>query len=265
MAAMSEWHIRLLSFVSGIGDLPRTPRKGRDVYNGYLRGCALMYGNLKELCLSDPVFSTAYALATETAPSGKPRTAVSQINLMNIFAIMKLNLAGSGIDGHIVEFGSLRGGSAIFMAYAAQHLLPGVRVTGFDTFEGMPETDANIDLFRKGQFERVDIDALRRRVEELRLNNLDFVKGPFEETLPNALRDIGSVCFAHIDCDVYDGVKSSYDQVKPYLAPGAYLVMDDPLVPNCLGAFEAMEELLIRRDGLHAEQAFPHLVFRSPF
>ncbi|MGC8908947.1 MAG: hypothetical protein ACP5M0_16110 [Desulfomonilaceae bacterium] len=40
------------------------------------------------------------------------------------------------------------------------------------------------------------------------------------------------------------------------------MIFDDPLYGSCLGAFEAVEELVIRNDGLHAEQAFPHLVYR---
>ena len=82
--------------------------------------------------------------------------------------------------------------------------------------------------------------------------------------MPGALAEIGLVCLAHVDCDIYDAVAYSYEQVKPYLTNGAYPIFDDPLVPSCIGAFEAVEELLVRRNGLHAEQVFPHLVFRTP-
>ena len=75
---------------------------------------------------------------------------------------------------------------------------------------------------------------------------------------------MGQIALAHIDCDVYDSVAYTYKEIKPYLINGGYLIYDDPLVPTCIGAFEAIEEFLIRKDGLHAEQIFPHLVFRSP-
>ena len=261
---MDDWHIQLEPFLSGLNDMPRTPRKGREVYDGYIRGCGLKYGNLRELCFADPVFSEAYGMATAQSPNGKPRTLVSQLNLINIFTIMKLNLAHLQSPGHIVEFGSLRGGSAIFMAYAAKRLLPGTRVISFDTFAGIPESNAEIDVHRKGSFQLVDLDELRSHVAALDLDNLTFIEGRFEDTLPNALKEIGRVCLAHIDCDVYDAVVYSYEQVKSYLTEGAYLILDDPLVPTCIGAFEAVEEYIIRRDGLHAEQVSPHLVFRSP-
>jgi hypothetical protein len=211
---MNEWNIQLQSFLSGIANLPQGPRKGRDIYNGYVRGCGLQYGNLQALCQSDPVFTKAYELATAIAPSGKPRTVVGALNLINIFTILKLNLAHGGIPGHIVEFGSLRGGSAIFMAYAARQLMPGVKVIGFDTFEGLPEVNSDVDIFRKGDFEHPDVDELRAHVRSLGLDNLSFVKGPFEETLAGALKEIGPVALAHIDCDIYEAVVCCYNEAR---------------------------------------------------
>ena len=49
------------------------------------------------------------------------------------------------------------------------------------------------------------------------------------------------------------------------MAPGGYWVFDDPLTPDCIGAAEAVEDVLIKRDGLNSEQLYPHYVFREPF
>jgi hypothetical protein len=70
------------------------------------------------------------------------------------------------------------------------------------------------------------------------------------------------VLLAHIDCDVYDAVAYAWETVKPCMAPGGYVVFDDAHTSGCLGATEAVEELVIRRDGLHCEQIWPHFVFR---
>lgn len=262
---MTDWDIRLQSFLhDGFRRFPQEPRKGRDLYSGYLRGCGLRFGNIGELCLADPVFTKAFELARAPAPHGYPRTVVNEVNLANIFAIMKLNLSSHPIPGHIVEYGCLGGGSAIFMAYAAKCLLPGVRVIGFDTFVGLPDTNPDADVYDRGAFGKVDLNELRAYVASIGLDNLTFIEGAFDDTLPTALAEIGQVCLAHIDCDIYDSIVSAYELTKPYLAEGAYLVFDDPLVPTCIGAFEAVEELLIRRDRLHAEQTYPHLVFRAP-
>jgi hypothetical protein len=70
------------------------------------------------------------------------------------------------------------------------------------------------------------------------------------------------VLLAHIDCDVYDAVAYAWETVQPCMAPGGYVVFDDAHTSGCLGATEAVEELVIRRDGLHCEQIWPHFVFR---
>lgn len=261
---MDNWHIELKPFLSGLSDMPQEMRKGREVYNGYVRGCGLKYGNLKDLCYADALFSEALEKATAPSPNGKPRTIVNILNLMNIFTIIKLNLSHSSATGHIVEFGSLRGGSAIFMAIIAKELLPGSMITSFDTFKGFPKTNLEVDAYRQGSFENVDVNELRTYAAALDLNNLTFIEGAFEDTIPQALKELGQIALAHIDCDVYDSVAYTYKEIKPYLISGGYLIYDDPLVPTCIGAFEAIEEFLIRKDGLHAEQIFPHLVFRSP-
>ena len=78
------------------------------------------------------------------------------------------------------------------------------------------------------------------------------------------LPSIGRLRLSHIDCDLYDGVMASYEGSRTKMVPDGYIVFDDPLVSSCLGALEAIESLVIRRDGLYAEQVFPHLVYRAP-
>jgi len=260
---VSDWDIQLKSFLGALGQMPPGIRNGRDMRAGYVRGCALQFGNLADLCRADPVYKDAFELARSPDPEGNPRTIVEEPHLMNLFSILKMHLAGDS-PGHIVEFGSMRGGSALFLAFAAKHLMPGSMVIAFDTFQGLPETDPTSEVHTKGDFGVIDVDALRQVAADNGLSNISFIEGEFKDTLPTALAEIGTVCLAHVDCDLRESVSYAYEQTKPYLVDGAYLVFDDPLIPTCLGAFEAVEELLVRRDGLHAEQVFPHLVYRYP-
>jgi hypothetical protein len=226
---LNDWTIKLQPFLRELEQMPRAPRRGSDVYAGYIRGCGLKFGNLRELCLADPVFIRAMDLATSDSPNGKKRTIVDAYNLMNLFPIMKMNMAPESA-GHIVEFGSLRGGSAIFLAYAARHLLPNSYVISFDTFAGFPATDSAIDVYGKGAFEKVDLDELRRFVSDIPLPNLTFIEGTYADTVPDALAEIGSVSLVHIDCDVRSSVAFACEQSKPYMTSGAHMVFGDPLV-----------------------------------
>ena len=245
-----------LQFQHDIARIAPGNRRGRCPLDGYVRGCGLQFGNISQLCQQDQDFIRAYQLA-------RPRSAVSDLNLINLFMLVAFYLPKLQ-QGHIVEFGSWKGGSAMFLAYLAMRFLPGVQVYAFDTFEGMPATDAAVDAHKAGDFGDANLAEIRQAVAAAGLTNLHLVQGRFEDTAKQTLTQAGNVSLVHIDCDIYSGVETAYDACKPHLVPGGYVVFDDPLTASCLGAFEAMEELLIQRDGLHAEQAYPHPVFRYP-
>lgn len=245
-----------------ISDLPdprveQSIRKGRNLYEGYQRGIGLQFSNLGARIAVDPDFFRARALAGS-------RTIIGDASLANIFLLLKFFLPRLPV-GNIVEFGSYKGGSAIFMAALAERLLPGVEVIGFDTFRGMPATDRAVDAHRPGGFSDVDITELREYVQWLGLQNLTFVQGYFEETALAVLQQRRSVAFCHIDCDIRSAVEYAYDVTRPYMVPGGYWVFDDPFAADCIGAAEAVEDIVIRRDGLNSEQLYPHYVFREPF
>jgi len=231
-----------------------TVRMGRNISHGYARGWGLQFSDLREQVRQDPLYQEAMALANS-------RTIVAEDNRMNVFLIMKYFLSNIPF-GHIVEFGSYKGGQAIFMSHVAKRLLPGVKVYAFDTFKGMPATDRSIDAHKAGDFSDVDLDELRAFCREHELDNLELVQGLFEDTAPTLLPAVESVSLAHIDCDIKSACVFSYDAVKPYMVSGGYYVFDDATTSSCLGATEAVEEVLIQRDRLFSEQIFPHFVFR---
>jgi hypothetical protein len=251
-----EWDIAITGHGDRIAAMPGDSLHGRTLKDGYVRGCGLQFGNVRDLCAADPLFAYAYGLT-------RHRSAVTDNNLRNLFVLIKFYLPRLP-PGHIAEFGSYRGGSAIFMAIVAQQLCPGTKVYAFDSFAGMPETDARRDAHKAGDFDQTSAEEIRTFAEKSGVGNLELVKGVFSESIPRALPSIGRLRLSHIDCDLYDGVVASYEGSRTKMVPGGYIVFDDPLVSSCLGAFEAIESLVIRRDGLYAEQVFPHLVYRTP-
>lgn len=235
--------------------IPPGIRKGRNIRDSYARGWGLQFGDLHGKILADPLYREAVDLA-------RGRTVQAEHNRMNMYLILKFFCTALPM-GHVVEFGSFRGGSAIFMAKVCQVLHPGMQVYAFDTFEGMPETDASIDAHRKNDFNDVNLAELKDYAASIGLDNLHFVQGLFEDTAPTALPEIGPVRLAHIDCDIRSAVAYSYDAVKPFMVKGGYIALDDALFSSCLGATEVVEDIMIRRDGLNSEQIYPHFVFRA--
>jgi hypothetical protein len=231
-------------------------RGGRNVYEGYQRGWGLQYGDLSKQVLADPLYRESLKLAAG-------RTVQVELRRMNIFLILKYFL--SRLDsGHVIEFGSYKGGSALFMANVCARLHPGVMVYALDTYGGMPPTDKAVDAHSAGDFADVELDELRAFAESKGLSNIRFVKGRFEETAGAVLEEAKRVVLAHIDCDIRSSVAYAYDATRPYLVPGAYVVLDDATESSCMGATEVVEEIIIRRDGLSSEQIFPQFVFRYP-
>jgi hypothetical protein len=236
--------------------IPNTLRNGRNVHDGYQRGCGLWGGDLKERITKDPLYRDALAVAVD-------RTVLTAENRMNIYLLLRYFI-GSLPFGHIIEYGAYRGGNAIFMAYVAKQLHPGMVVFACDTFTGMPPTDQTVDFHRAGDFGDVDVGALEARLNELNLDNLVLVKGRFEDTNDEVMARAKHIRLAHIDCDIASAVRYAYEGVKPFMVPGGYYVFDDALYATCHGATEVVEDIVIRRDGMNSEQIWPHFVFRHP-
>jgi predicted O-methyltransferase YrrM len=243
------------NYLPVITGIPPGFRKGRSVLDGYTRGWGLEFGDLKSKILEDPLYLRSLKLALG-------RTIQDEVRRMNIFLILKYYLTGLP-SGNIIEFGCFRGGSCIFMAAVCAALGIQATVYGLDTFAGMPTTDKTIDAHNTGDFQETNLVELREYARRVGLKNLEFVPGPFEETAPALLPRIAPITVAHIDCDIRSSVAYSYETVMPYMAPGGYIIFDDAQTSSCLGATEAVEDLLIRRDGLSSEQVYPHYVFRA--
>ena len=243
---------------SPLGNVPELPdriQKGRNVRDGYARGWGLQFGGWGEKLQLDPIYRDALKLATG-------RTIQAEHCRMNLFLIIRHYLKRLP-PGDIIEFGSYRGGSAIFMASVARTIGLKSRVWALDTYDGMPETDVKVDLHRRGNFSDVDYDELVAYAAKLGLENLTFVKGRFEETARMVLSRARGVALAHIDCDIRSAVEFAYEAVRTNMVDGGYIAFDDAHFSSCLGATEVVEDLVIRRDGKNCEQIYPHFVFRQ--
>jgi len=226
----------------------------RNIYEGYQRGWGLQFGGLKEQVLQDPLYQESCNLIAG-------RSIVTEENRMNLFLIIKFFLPKLA-SKNIIEFGSYRGGSAIFMANCLQKLYPEAYLYALDSYEGMPVTDKKLDLHEQGDFSDVNLDEISGYAKSVGINNIRFVKGVFEDTLPEILQEGTQFGLAHVDCDIYSAVAYSQDKVYPQLCAGGYLVYDDACVSSCIGATQAVEEFMIQRKQ-HSEQIWPQFVFRK--
>lgn len=223
----------------------------RSVQDGYRRGWGLCHSTLGAEVSADPLFQAAIEASAGLSLLSKDR-------LKNLFLIVRDGMMTIGSQ-NIIEFGSYRGGTALFLASLLASMAPQAYVYALDTFEGMPPTDDRLDLHGRGDFSDTSASALRDRAAALGLCNLIVVPGLFQDTFSTLDTTFG---LAHIDCDLIDGVRYAQRAVWPQMAAGGYVVFDDSNTPSCLGATQAVEEMIMERRQF-SEQAWPHHVFRA--
>ncbi|MGA9848376.1 MAG: class I SAM-dependent methyltransferase, partial [Roseiarcus sp.] len=119
-------------------------------------------------------------------------------------------------DGLFMEFGVWSGKS--INTFAAR--LPGKRIYGFDSFEGLKE-DYPGTGFSKGSF---GLGGIMPKV----LPNVTLVKGWFDETVPKFLSQHSeSVCFLHLDADTYETTARLLKPLKSRIQSGTVIVFDE--------------------------------------
>jgi hypothetical protein len=152
------------------------------------------------------------------------------------------------IEGDIVECGSARGGSAALMALTLQKLHASRKIWLFDTFDGLPAPTVDdpdfelADLFTGTCVGTLDeVGELFRRLNVA--NNVEFVKGLFQQTLPAA--PISRIAVLHIDGDWYESVRACLDSLYDQVVPGGVIQLDD--YGYWKGARKAVDEFLDQR------------------
>ena len=117
----------------------------------------------------------------------------------------------------IVEFGVWRGESINFFAKKS----PSARLFGFDSFEGLEEDWYGYKL-QKGMF---STNGKLPKVEK----NVKLIKGWFEDTLPEFVKELGSekILILHMDADTYKPTKYVLDALILHLSRGSIIIFDE--------------------------------------
>jgi len=235
-------------------DVARGLLEGRSVYEGYQRGAGLEYGDLRHQIDIHPLFLEALAVARD-------RTLVSVDRIRNIFLILTIFLERLPKQ-NCIEFGSYRGGMVFFVTYILGKLFPEAQFWSFDTFEGMPKTDKTLDLHSSGDFNDADLAEIRAAAEGYGLKNITFIQGRVEDTFPRRLPPDLKFGLAHIDLDIYHAIRHCQSSLEEYMVDRGYIIYDDATASTCIGATQAVEEMIAREEA-RSEQIFPHYVFRA--
>lgn len=147
------------------------------------------------------------------------------------------------LPGDVWECGVFRGGTAAMMASMLKDQCPTKRLFLFDTFEGMPETDATKDLHRAGDFSQTSLESVVDYVgnSELCVFRKGFIPDSFV-----GLED-ARIALAHIDVDIYKSIIDCLNFIWPRIDVGGFVVFDDYGFPSCPGARAAVDEFFLAK------------------
>lgn len=161
----------------------------------------------------------------------RTRTLVDEARAHTLFQLAR---HASALDGAFAEIGVYRGGTATLLAHVAERA--GRELHLFDTFAGMPETDAR-DLHLAGDFADTSLADVKAFLARHR--SVQFHPGEF----PATSKPVETQRFAlvHVDVDIASSVEACCAFFYPRLVPGGVMVFDDYGFTSCPGAKRATD------------------------
>lgn len=176
-----------------------------------------------------------------------------------------------GIPGCLVECGVWRGGAAAIMALASLDAGREPRMLHlFDSFEGLPAARADYDgdvavaMVGRGDGALIASGAWAADAEKVRQLIVDGLgypaacirihQGWFQDTLPGAIEEIGSVAVLRLDGDWYDSTKVVLENLYPSVTAGGIVVIDD------YGVFEGCRRACDEYLAVHEPGAYLHYI-----
>jgi len=165
------------------------------------------------------------------------------------------HLNDSAIVGDLVEFGVFKGAWLNKLYELTTRVgLDCKMIWGFDSFAGLskPHEKYDADFWKEGMYaaSRVEVEELVQAKERPRIR---LVEGFFRESLKTLeAQSLGPVCFARIDCDIYEPTVDCLNFLSTRLSNGAILVFDDWTYSPEVGETRAFFEWV---------KATPHLGF----
>ncbi len=181
-------------------------------------------------------FRHYYALAA-------PRSLVSVDRCYVLYTLLKQSLL---LDGDVWECGVYKGGTAAMMAQILHDKMPQKKLYLFDTFEGMPETDSDKDVHKKGDFADTGLSTVMSYVGNS--ETAIFRSGLIPTTFTGL--ESAEISFAHVDVDIYQSIIDSLNFIWPRLTRGGFIVFDDYGWPSCPGARTAVDEFFADKSSI---------------
>lgn len=151
------------------------------------------------------------------------------------FMLYQFARQARAMDGEIAEVGVYKGGTAKLISKVVAGTPKAVHL--FDTFAGMPETDAARDTVKMDDFSNTSLDGVKKYLGDC--PNVRFYPGVFPDT--SAPVAGLKFCFVHIDVDIHRSIQDCCAFFYPRMLRGGIMVFDDYGHPDCPGVKPAVD------------------------
>ena len=173
----------------------------------------------------------------------KPFTMTSIERMYALYNAVKYVIQND-IEGDFVECGVWRGGSSMMIALTLKSMnINDRQLFLYDTYEGMSEPTENDIDFRGGNADSLlkqnvqdkensvwclaDLQDVQNNMKltEYPLNNIKFVQGKVEDTIPQTISE--SIALLRLDTDWYESTAHELKYLYPKLQNKGVLIIDD--------------------------------------
>ncbi|MBR7800255.1 TylF/MycF/NovP-related O-methyltransferase [Undibacterium fentianense] len=190
-----------------------------------------------------PVFSPwlGYGEFRQYYLKARPATLVSPDRCWMLYSLCKQALM---LEGELWECGVFRGGTAAMFAQIIADKAPYKKLRLFDTFEGMPETNAERDIHQSGDFKETSLEAVKSFVGNGAVTH--YHQGFIPDTFVGL--EHSTIALAHIDVDIWQSILDCCEFIFPRLVPGGFMIFDDYGFHTCPGARAAVDLFFKNRE-----------------
>lgn len=202
-----------------------------------------LYLNLMKNCLTGLIYQDKTMYTSNFNQSYRengldmPAFAHTMIGLkrLNNIEFCINDILKNNIPGDFIETGVWRGGAVIFMkAILKANNISDRIIWAADSFAGLPPSnsekypaDVPYNVLSTIKELRVSLEEVKDNFLRYDLldNNVQFLKGWFKDTLPNA--PIRKLALLRLDGDLYESTMDALNNLYPKLSIGGYVIVDD--------------------------------------
>jgi len=174
--------------------------------------------------------------------------AISMITEPQLFDLLQYVRNTADVEGDIVEYGSLYGGSGAVITESSLHYSPDKEIWLFDSFAGIPDSNYGLDHHWNGSFTDNSYAAVRDAFKDVK--NLTIVQGNIVDTF-DAIK--GNISFGYLASDTLESGEILLNYMWPKLSKGGIITICDygsypnaiPLTMYCDEFFKDKEDAII--------------------